>query len=87
MKKDAKWFIYPVHSSEIWIYHGDDDLWIYTQPDSDGKAYNPSNHNFFKMTPEETRRTKVPQAVLDRSRAVQEETQRLTGRAHHTLYG
>jgi hypothetical protein len=66
MKKDARWFIYPVHASEIWIYHGDDDLWIYAQPDFDGKAWNPSNHNFFKMTSLKYQTTRVPQAVLDR---------------------
>ena len=31
-EKDVKWFIYPVHASETWIYHGNDDLWIYAQP-------------------------------------------------------
>ena len=66
MKKNANWFIYPVHASETWIYHGDDDLWIYTQPDFDGKTWNPSNHNFFKITPERCRKTKIPKEVLDR---------------------
>ncbi len=44
----------------------DVDLWIYTQPDFDSKTWNPSNHNFFKLTPDRCRKIKIPKEVLDR---------------------
>ena len=66
IKKGSKWFIYPVSRSEVWIYHGDDDLWVYTRPIFTGKRLSGENHSVFKLPIDCERMPRVPQPVFDR---------------------